>query len=106
MAASNGKDIETKAERSFDLDLVFNIEAKRTCCTASHKPFLYRKRPSQQNGERRKRNEKEDYIHVECKQLQGRLLPSPPPHPDAITGAAACASFPPPPTHTLPIAGF
>jgi hypothetical protein len=28
---SNGKDIETKAERSFDLDLVFNIEAKRTC---------------------------------------------------------------------------
>ena len=67
MAASNGKDIKTKAERSFDLDFVFDIEAKQTSCTASHKPFLYRKRPSQQNGERRKRNEKEDYIHVECK---------------------------------------
>jgi hypothetical protein len=78
MVASNGKDIETKAERSFDLDFVFDIEAKRTCCTASHKPFLDRKRPSQQNGERRKRNEKEDYIHVECKQLQDCLHPLPP----------------------------
>jgi hypothetical protein len=28
---SNGNDIETKAERSFDLDFVFDIEAKRTC---------------------------------------------------------------------------
>jgi hypothetical protein len=28
---SNGNDIETKAERSFDLDFVFEIEAKRTC---------------------------------------------------------------------------
>jgi len=28
---SNGKDIETKAKRSFDLDLVFHIEAKWTC---------------------------------------------------------------------------
>jgi hypothetical protein len=27
---SNGNDIETKAERSFDLDFVFDIEAKRT----------------------------------------------------------------------------
>jgi hypothetical protein len=27
---SNGKDIETKAEQSFDLDFVFDIEAKRT----------------------------------------------------------------------------
>ena len=28
---SNGNDIKTKAERSFDLGLVFDIEAKRTC---------------------------------------------------------------------------
>jgi hypothetical protein len=28
---SNGNDSETKAERSFDLDFVFDIEAKRTC---------------------------------------------------------------------------
>ncbi len=28
---SNGNDIEIKAERSFDLDFVFDIEAKRTC---------------------------------------------------------------------------
>ncbi len=28
---SNGNDIETKVERSFDLDCVFDIEAKRTC---------------------------------------------------------------------------
>jgi hypothetical protein len=27
----NGNDIETKAERSFDLEFVFDIEAKRTC---------------------------------------------------------------------------
>ncbi len=29
--SSNGNDIKTKAERSFDLDFVFNIEAKQTC---------------------------------------------------------------------------
>jgi hypothetical protein len=29
--SSNGNDIETKAERSFDLDFVFDIKAKRTC---------------------------------------------------------------------------
>jgi hypothetical protein len=28
---SDGNDIETKAERSFDLGFIFNIEAKRTC---------------------------------------------------------------------------
>jgi hypothetical protein len=28
---SNGNDIETKSERSFDFDFVFDIEAKRTC---------------------------------------------------------------------------
>jgi hypothetical protein len=28
---SNGNDIDTKEDRSFDLDFVFNIEAKRTC---------------------------------------------------------------------------
>jgi hypothetical protein len=27
---SNGNDIETKAEQSFDLDFVFDIEVKRT----------------------------------------------------------------------------
>jgi hypothetical protein len=29
--SSNGNGIETKAERSFDLGFVFNIQAKRTC---------------------------------------------------------------------------
>jgi hypothetical protein len=29
--SSNGNNIETQAERSFHLDLVFDIEAKRTC---------------------------------------------------------------------------
>ncbi len=29
--SSNGKDIETKAERSLDLGFVFDIEGKRTC---------------------------------------------------------------------------
>ncbi len=29
--SSNGNDMETKAERSFDLVFVFNIEAKQTC---------------------------------------------------------------------------
>ncbi len=28
---SNGNDIETKVERSFDLDFVFDIEAEQTC---------------------------------------------------------------------------
>ncbi len=28
---SNVNDIETKVERSFNLDFVFDIEAKRTC---------------------------------------------------------------------------
>jgi hypothetical protein len=28
---SNGNDIKTKAERSFDLGFVFDIEAKQTC---------------------------------------------------------------------------
>jgi hypothetical protein len=28
---SNGNDIETKAEQSFDLDFIFDTEAKRTC---------------------------------------------------------------------------
>jgi hypothetical protein len=31
LPSSNGNDIETKAERSFDLDFIFDIEAKRTC---------------------------------------------------------------------------
>jgi hypothetical protein len=29
--SSNGSDIETKAEQSFDLGFVFDIEAKQTC---------------------------------------------------------------------------
>ncbi len=29
--ASNGNDIERKAERSFDLGFIFDIEAKQTC---------------------------------------------------------------------------
>jgi hypothetical protein len=29
--SSKGNDIETKAERSFDLGFVFDIEAKQTC---------------------------------------------------------------------------
>ncbi len=31
VCSSNGNDIKTKGERSFDLDFVFDIEAKRTC---------------------------------------------------------------------------
>jgi hypothetical protein len=31
LPTSNGNDIETKAERSFDLDFFFDIGAKRTC---------------------------------------------------------------------------
>jgi hypothetical protein len=31
MDPSNVNDIETKAEQSFDIGLVFNIEAKQTC---------------------------------------------------------------------------
>jgi hypothetical protein len=68
-------------------------------CTASHKPFLYRKRPSQQNGERRKRNEKEDYLYVECKQLQGHLHPSPPSRCDNGGSCSRLISGPSPP-HT------
>jgi len=30
MKNNNGNDIKTKAEQSFDLELVFDIEAKRT----------------------------------------------------------------------------
>jgi hypothetical protein len=29
--SSNGNEIKNKAEQSFDLDFVFDIEAKRTC---------------------------------------------------------------------------
>jgi hypothetical protein len=35
--SSNGNDIETKAEQSFDLDFVFDIEAKRTCLIQNFK---------------------------------------------------------------------
>ncbi len=31
LCSSNGNDIETKAERSFDLGFVFYMEAKQTC---------------------------------------------------------------------------
>ncbi len=31
LVGSNGNDIETKTERSFNLDLVLDIEVKRTC---------------------------------------------------------------------------
>ncbi len=63
MAASNGKDIETKAEQSFDLDFVFDIEAKQTCCTASHKTFFLSKEAF--SAERRKeKEERERGLHT------------------------------------------
>jgi hypothetical protein len=60
------------------LDPLKNVQNKFTNCAASYKPFyVYRKRSLQQNGDMRKRNEKEDCMHVECSRLQGHTL-SPP----------------------------
>jgi hypothetical protein len=43
----------------------------------SMRAFLYQKRPLQQNGDRRKRNERGNCMYVECSQLQGHTRPSP-----------------------------
>ncbi len=89
------------AERNFfgEISKKFIFQKIHWSCTASHKPFLYRKRPSQQNGERRKRNEKEDYIYVGCNQLLGHLHPSPPPRCNNGGSCSRLISGPPHP-HT------
>ncbi len=63
-----------------------SIESTSRALYGFPQAFLYRKRPLQQNGGRRKRNEKEDCTHVESKQLQGH---PPPPLPLSIPSADA-----------------
>jgi hypothetical protein len=77
---SNGKDIERKANESFDNGFFFDIEAKRTRLIVYGFPqaFLYWKRPLQQNEKGRKRNEKEDCTCGGQTVARPRPLPPPP----------------------------
>ncbi len=85
-------------------------------CMASHKPFLYRRRPLQQNGDMK---ERETEYETTCMQaafstrtnLVSPLpaLPLPPSQTLPINAIreASCVYFrPPSPTHVLPIAEF
>ena len=57
ICGSSGNNIETKAERSFDLGFVFHIEAKRTCLFQNFERSKRSEQPFVQRFERSKQTE-------------------------------------------------